>query len=54
MNDVMIVGGSPHKRKQAKKIINFCIERMMPRMKTLDIIMYLEPEAISYSHTYSP
>src|SRR6056300_1866304 len=44
MNDVMIIGGTPHKRKQAKKIINFCIERMMPRMKTLDIIMYLEPD----------
>ena len=44
MNDVMVVGGSSYKRTLAKKVINFCIERMMPRMKTLDIIMYLEPD----------
>ena len=42
MNDVMVVGGSPYKRTLAKKVINFCIDRMMSRMKTLEIMMYLE------------
>lgn len=44
MNDVMIIGGSHYKRTTAKMVIDFCIKRLMPRMKTLDILLYLEKD----------
>ena len=42
MNTVMAWGSSQFKRKTAEMVANFCIERLMPRMKTLDILLYLE------------
>ena len=42
MNDIMIIGGSHFKRTTAEMVINFCIKKLMPRMKTLDILLYLE------------
>ena len=42
MNDIMIIGGSHFKRTTAEMVINFCIKKLMPRIKTLDILLYLE------------
>ena len=42
MNDIMIIGGSHYKRTTAEMVIEFCIKKLMPRMKTLDILLYLE------------
>ena len=41
MNDIGVIGGSKKKQDLAYSIIDFCITKMMPRMKTLDITLYL-------------
>jgi hypothetical protein len=41
MNQVMAWGGSHFKRTTAEMVVNFCIERLMPRMKSLDICVQL-------------
>ena len=44
MNTVMAWGSSQFKRKTAEMVVNFCIERLMPRMKTLDICIELSKD----------
>lgn len=44
MNDIMVMDGNHYKRKTAERVIQFCIDRLMPRMKTLDIILYLSKD----------
>ena len=42
MNDVQAFGSTAAKRKLTEDVANFCIARMMPRMKTLDICIHLD------------
>ena len=41
MNQVMAWGGNHFQRTTAEMVVNFCIQRLMPRMKTLDICIQL-------------
>lgn len=41
MNFVMAWGSNKKKRELAEDVVNFCIEEMMPRMRTLDISIQL-------------
>lgn len=41
MNTVTAWGGTKKKRELAEDVVNFCIEEMMPRMKTLDVTIEL-------------
>jgi len=41
MNLVSAWGSTHFKRTTAEMVVNFCIERLMPRMKTLDICVQL-------------
>jgi len=44
MNRVMAWGSTHFKRTTAEMVVNFCIKRMMPRMKTLDICVELSKD----------
>ena len=44
MNTVMAWGGSQFKRKTAEMVVQYCIDRLMPRMKTLDICIQLSKD----------
>ena len=37
MNFVLVTGSNKSRRSLAENIVNFCIEELMPRMRTLDI-----------------
>ena len=37
MNFVLVTGSNISRRSLAENIVNFCIEELMPRMRTLDI-----------------
>ena len=41
-NFVAIVGSTKDKREVANKVVHWCIEKMMPRMKTLEIVVNLK------------
>jgi hypothetical protein len=41
MNHVSAWGATKKKRELAEDVVNFCIEELMPRMKTLDITVEL-------------
>ena len=41
MNQVIAWGGTHFQRTTAEMVVNFCIQRLMPRMKTLDICIQL-------------
>ena len=41
MNQVSAWGSTQFKRTTAELVVNFCIEQLMPRMKTLDICVQL-------------
>jgi hypothetical protein len=41
MNQVSAWGSTQFKRTTAEMVVNFCIQRLMPRMKTLDICVQL-------------
>lgn len=41
MNQVMAWGGNHFQRTTAEMVVKFCIQRLMPRMKTLDICVQL-------------
>jgi len=41
MNQIIAWGSTKKKRALAEDVVNFCIERLMPRMKTLDICIQL-------------
>lgn len=41
MNSVSAWGSTQFKRTTAEMVVNFCIQRLMPRMKTLDICVEL-------------
>ena len=44
MNTVMAWGGSQFKRKTAEMVVQYCIDRLMPRIKTLDICVQLSTD----------
>jgi uncharacterized protein YjaZ len=51
MNSVIVAGGKKDQRELAEKIVNWCIKKMMPRMRTLDIevkLKDLKGEAFGY------
>lgn len=37
MNNIEIVGGTQGQRANVESLVHFCIEKLMPRMQTLDI-----------------
>ena len=37
MNFVLVTGSNKSRRSLAENVVNFCIEELMPRMRTLDI-----------------
>lgn len=39
--NVTVIGGKAYQRKRVEDIVGFCIETLMPRMKTLDITIKL-------------
>ena len=41
-NEVNIVGGTKAQRELTEKIVQWCIKDMMPRMKTLDILVKIK------------
>ena len=41
MNMIDTVGGTPKQRKYVESMVQFCIDILMPRMKTLDITVKL-------------
>jgi|TARA_B110000977_G_C10777150_1_gene377099 hypothetical protein len=41
MNSITVTGGKSNQRKYVESIAEFCIETLMPRMKTLDISIKL-------------
>jgi hypothetical protein len=42
MNDIEITGGTKAKQEYARSMVEFCIKKLMPRMKTLDIVVKLK------------
>lgn len=42
MNQVTVLGGKKKEREIAEEVVNWSIKKMMPRMKTLDIIVSFE------------
>jgi hypothetical protein len=44
MNHINAYDGTKAKRALAEKVAEFCIERLMPRMKTLDICIMLSDD----------
>jgi len=41
MNYVNVTGGKPYQKKRIESIVHFCIEKLMPRMQSLDITVKL-------------
>ena len=41
MNRIEVIGGKPYQRKYVESIAEFCIETLMPRMRSLDITITL-------------
>ena len=41
MNYINVTGGKPYQRKRVESIVQYCIEKLMPRIKTLDIEVIL-------------
>ena len=37
MNYINVTGGKPYQRKRVKSVVQYCIDKLMPRMQTLDI-----------------
>ena len=50
MNDIYIYGGRKKQRELVEDVVNWCIQRLMPRYKTLDIEVNLKkiPDAEGY------
>jgi len=44
MNIVAAFDGTQNQRNLAEEIVNFCIDRLMPRMRTLDICIQLSDD----------
>lgn len=42
MNEIVVTGGTKSQREKVKSMAEFCIERMMPKMKTLSIEIKLK------------
>ena len=42
MNYVNVSGGKPYQRKRVEDIVQYCINKLMPRMQTLDIEIKLK------------
>ena len=42
MNNILVTGGTESQRNKVQSMIEFCIEKMMPRMQTLDIEVNLK------------
>lgn len=42
MNNILVTGGTESQRNKVQSMIEFCIEKMMPRMQTLDIEVKLK------------
>lgn len=42
MNNIEVTGGKAYQRKYAQSIAHFCIEKLMPRMQTLDVNIVLK------------
>jgi hypothetical protein len=39
---ITVTGGKPNQRKYVESMVEFCIQKLMPRMKTLDITVKLK------------
>lgn len=46
VNLVDVYGGTRYRRELAEQVIQFCIGKMLPRIKTLDIMLELEGEDV--------
>lgn len=42
MNSVEVTGGKPYQRARVESIVHYCIQKLMPRMKSLDINVKLK------------
>lgn len=42
MNNIEVTGGKPHQRKYVESIAHYCISKLMPKMRTLDIEIKLK------------
>ena len=42
MNAIDAIGGTKRQRILAEEVARFCVEKMMPRMRTLDVIIELK------------
>ena len=42
MNEIIVTGGTRSQREKVKSMAEFCIEKMMPKMKTLSIEIKLK------------
>ena len=42
MNEIIVTGGTKSQREKVKSMAEFCIEKMMPKMKTLSIEIKLK------------
>ena len=42
MNNVVVCGGSANKRKRVTSMVMFCIDKLLPRMKTLNITVEIK------------
>jgi len=42
VNLIDVYGGTKYRRELAEKVVQFCIGQMLPRIKTLDIMLELE------------
>ena len=51
MNYVNVSGGKPYQRKRVQEMVHYCINKLMPRMQTLDIeikLKDLKGDALGY------
>ena len=42
MNNIEICGGKAYQREYVRSVVEFCIQKLMPKMKTLDIEVVLK------------
>lgn len=57
MNAVWVNGSNYYKRKLTERIVDFCIKKLVPRMKTLDIYIDLDnnmDNADGYCYSVNP
>jgi len=51
--ELTIIGGTQSQKKYVESIVNFCIKKLMPRMRTLDITVKLTSPKGAYGYCLS-